>query len=71
MDTAADAVDDTEKKKMKLQYFVFLQYDILNFPQYKIKAAVRNLALKRLINRTACVLWKNVVAGATSLCLCL
>lgn len=34
MDTAADAVDDTEGKKMKVQYFVFLRY-ILNFPQYE------------------------------------
>ncbi len=28
MDTAADAVDDTEEKKLKVQYFVFLRYDI-------------------------------------------
>ncbi len=26
MDTAADAVDDTEEKKMKVQYLVFLRY---------------------------------------------
>ncbi len=36
MDTAADAVDDTEEKKLKVQYFVFLRYDIFNFPQYEI-----------------------------------
>ncbi len=82
MDTAADAVDDTEEKKMKVQYFVFLRY--FEFPTiwkfylccHKIKciicfkAADRNLAMKRLINRTVCVFWKNVVAGATyRLCL--
>ncbi len=34
MNTAADAVDDTEKKKPEITIFFLLQYDILNFPQY-------------------------------------
>ncbi len=82
MDTAADAVDDTEEKKWK--YNILFSCDILNFPTiwkfylccHKIKciicfkAADRNLALKQLINQTVCVFWKNVVAGATyRLCL--
>ncbi len=36
MDTAEDAVDDSEEKKLKVQYFVFLWYDILHLPQYEI-----------------------------------
>ncbi len=33
MDTAADAVDDTEEKKWK--YNILFSCDILNFPQYE------------------------------------
>ncbi len=33
MDTAADAVDDTEEKKWK--YNILFSSDILNFPQYE------------------------------------
>ncbi len=34
MDTAADAVDDTEEKKWK--YNILFSCDILNFPQYEL-----------------------------------
>ncbi len=33
MDTAADAVDDTEEEKWK--YNILFSCDILNFPQYE------------------------------------
>ncbi len=77
MDTAADAVDDTEEKKNESTIFrfpvIFWISHNMNLCCHKIKcikAAVRNLALKRLINRTVCVFWKNVVARATyRLCL--